>query len=342
MALGLKANGIDGGHILSPKVHLYSTGKVMQNSQPLPMYTLLRLNEDCQGLSVSNEYKDLPVGTDASPLKAAFEKKKAAGKEVKVAMTFPGGTHDLWIRYWLAAGGIDPDKDISTIVVPPPQMVANMKVGTMDAFCVGEPWNEQLVNQDIGFTAATTGEIWFKHPEKVLGMRADFVDANPKAALAIMMATMEAQQWCELPENKAEMAEIIGRRQWFNVPVPDIIGRIKGDINYGRGRKVSEPKLAMKFWGENGSVSYPWKSLDSWFVTENIRWGKFAPDTDIKALVTKTNRSDLWIEAAKGLGLSGTPTGDSRGVEKFFDGKLFDPADPKAYLASLTIKRAAV
>ena len=87
-------------------------------------------------------------------------------------MTFPGGTHDLWIRYWLAAGGIDPDKDVSTIVVPPPQMVANMKVGNMDAFCVGEPWNEQLVNQDIGFTACTTGEIWFKHPEKALGMRA--------------------------------------------------------------------------------------------------------------------------------------------------------------------------
>ena len=342
MALGLKANGIDGGHVLSPKPYLYSTGKVMQNSQPLPMYTLLRLNEDCQGLSVSNEYKDLKIGTDCSALKEAFAKKKASGKEVKVAMTFPGGTHDLWLRYWLAAGGIDPDKDISTIVVPPPQMVANMKVGTMDAFCVGEPWNEQLVNQDIGFTAATTGEVWFKHPEKVLGMRADWVDANPKAALAIMMATMEAQQWCEKAENKDEMAEIIGRRQWFNVPVPDIIGRIKGDINYGRGRIEKGTKLGMKFWGENGEVSYPWKSLDTWFVTENVRWGKFEPSIDIKALVDKTNRSDLWLAAAKELGVANSPSGDSRGIEKFFDGKVFDPADPKAYLASLTIKRAAV
>ena len=342
MALGFKANGIDGGHILSPKVHLYSSGKVMQNNQPLPMYTLLRLNEDCQGLSVSNEYKDLPVGTDAAPLKAAFEKKKAAGKDVKVAMTFPGGTHDLWIRYWLAAGGIDPDKDVQTIVVPPPQMVANMKVGTMDAFCVGEPWNEQLVNQDIGFTAATTGELWFKHPEKILGMRADFVDANPKATQAILMATMEAQVWCDKPENKAEMAEIIGRRQWFNVPVADIVGRIKGEVNYGRGRKVSDPKLAMKFWGDGGTVSYPWKSLDTWFVTENIRWGKFDPTIDVKALVDKTNRSDLWRDAAKALGVTGAPTGDSRGIEKFFDGKTFDPADPMAYLKSLSIKRAMV
>jgi len=342
MALGTKANGIDGGHILRPKVHLYSTGKVMQNNQPLPMYTMLNLNEDGQAISISNEFKDLAVKLDASPLKAAFEKKKAAGKEVKLAMTFPGGTHDLWIRYWMAAGGIDPDKDVSTIVVPPPQMVANMKVGNMDAFCVGEPWNEQLVNQDIGYSALTTGELWFKHPEKILGMRADWVDANPKATLAILMAVMEAQQWCEKTENKEEMATIIGRRQWFNVPVPDIIGRIKGDINYGLGRTVKGSNLKMKFWGEKGETSYPWKSLDQWFVTENIRWGKFEPDFDIKGLVDKTNRSDLWIEAAKGLGLKDYPTGASRGVEKFFDGKTFDPADPMAYLKSLAIKRAMV
>ena len=116
-------------------------------------------------------------------------------------MTFPGGTHDLWIRYWLAAGGIDPDKDIETIVVPPPQMVANMKVGTMDCFCVCEPWNLQLIHQNIGYTAITTGELWNKHPEKSLGMRAAFVDKNPKAANAILMATMEAQMWCDKPEN---------------------------------------------------------------------------------------------------------------------------------------------
>ncbi len=341
IALGTKANGIDGGHILRPKVHLYATGKVVQNGQPLPMYTLLNLNEDCQGISVSNEFKDLKVDTDSSALKDAFAKKKATGKDVKVAMTFPGGTHDLWIRYWLAAGGIDPDKDVQTIVVPPPQMVANMKVGTMDAFCVGEPWNEQLVNQDIGFTAATTGELWARHPEKVLGMRADWVDQNPRATRAILMALMEAQQWCEKAESKPEMAEIIGRRQWFNVPVADIIGRIKGDINYGRGRIEKGTKLGMKFWGEKGEASYPWKSLDSWFVVENIRWGKFDPALDVKALVDKTNRVDLWREAASALGLKDIPSGDSRGVEKFFDGKTFDPADPQAYLKSLSIKRAA-
>jgi nitrate/nitrite transport system substrate-binding protein len=342
LVLGSENNGIDGAHILTPMPYLISTGKVTQNNVPTPMYLLARLNLDAQAISVSNEYKDLKVTADASALKEAFAKKKAEGKEVKVAMTFPGGTHDLWIRYWLAAAGIDPDKDLATIVVPPPQMVANMKVGNMDAFCVGEPWNEQLVNQGIGFTACTTGEIWAKHPEKALGLRAAWVDKNPNAARALLMAVMEAQRWCDKMENKAELAEIVGRRQWFNVPVPDIIGRLKGDVNYGNGRVATGTKEYMKFWSDH--ASYPFKSHDTWFVTEDIRWGKFEPTTDIKALVDKVNREDIWRDAAKALSLpaSDIPASTSRGKETFFDGKVFDPADPMAYLKSLSIKRAEV
>ena len=120
-----------------------------------------------------------------------------------------------------------------------------------------------------------------------------------------MMAVMEAQQWCDKMENKQEMAEIIGRRQWFNVPVPDIIGRIKGDINYGRGRVEKGTNLLHEVLGRAATSPIPWKSLDTWFVTENIRWGKFEPTIDIKALVDKTNREDLWREAAKALGVAG-------------------------------------
>jgi nitrate/nitrite transport system substrate-binding protein len=217
-----------------------------------------------------------------------------------------------------------------------------MKVGNMDAFCVGEPWNEQLVNQNIGFTACTTGEIWFKHPEKALGLRAEWVDKHPQAAKALLMAVMEAQQWCERIENKQELAEIVGRRQWFNVPVPDIIGRLRGDINYGLGRVEKGTKLHMKFWSEH--ASYPFKSHDAWFVTEDIRWGKFEPSTDVKALVDKVNREDLWREAATALSVpaSDIPSSPSRGKETFFDGKVFDPEDSMSYLRSLSIKRAAV
>lgn len=341
IVLGSEANGIDGAHILTPMPYLISTGKVTQGNVPMPMYILARLNLNCQGISVAKEYAALKIAADSAPLKAAFEKKKAAGSELKAAMTFPGGTHDLWLRYWLAAGGIDPDKDIQTIVVPPPQMVANMKVGNMDVLCVGEPWNEQLVNQDIGYTAITTGELWPNHPEKCLGMRAAWVDKNPAAAKALVMAVQEAQQWCERFENKDEMAKIVGQRQWFNVPVPDIIGRIKGEVNYGLGRKVTNKALAMRFWGDG--ASYPFKSHDMWFIAENIRWGKFDAATDIKALVDKVNREDLWREAATALGVAATeiPSSMSRGKEIFFDGKVFDPADPSAYLSSLAIKRIA-
>ena len=341
LVLGSASNGIDGAHILTPMPYLISAGKVTQNNVPTPMYILARLNLDSQGISVAAEYADTGVALDSSKLKAAFEKKKAEGKEVKVAMTFPGGTHDLWLRYWLAAGGIDPDKDVSTIVVPPPQMVANMKVGNMDAFCVGEPWNEQLVNQNIGFTACTTGEIWKRHPEKALGMRADFVDKNPKATLALMMAVLEAQKWCDSMDNKEEMANILGKRQWFNVPATDVLGRLKGDINYGNGRLAKGTDLYMKFWQDH--ASFPFKSHDAWFLAEDIRWGKFEPTTDVAALIGKVNRADLWREAAKTLGVAAAdiPASDSRGVETFFDGKVFDPADPSAYLKSLSIKRSA-
>ncbi|BCH55838.1 CmpA/NrtA family ABC transporter substrate-binding protein [Agrobacterium vitis] len=341
LVLGGASNGIDGAHILTPMPYLMQTGKVTQNNVPVPMSILARLNLDSQGISVAKEYAETGVALDAAKLKDAFAAKKAKTGEVKVAMTFPGGTHDLWIRYWLAAGGINPDKDVSTIVVPPPQMVANMKVGSMDAFCVGEPWNEQLVNQGIGFTACTTGELWKGHPEKAFSMRTDWVEKNPNATKALMMAIMEAQMWCDSMENKAEMADILGKRQWFNVPPKDVLGRLKGNINYGNGRVVENTGLQMKFWQDH--ASYPFKSHDLWFLTENIRWGKFAADLDTKALVDKVNREDIWRAAAKDLSVASAdiPASTSRGKETFFDGKVFDPENPKAYLDSLTIKATA-
>ena len=341
LVLGGEANGIDGAHILTPMPYLISAGKVTQNNVPVPMSIIARLNLDSQGISVASEYADTGVQLDASKLKEAFAAKKAAGNEIKVTMTFPGGTHDLWLRYWLAAGGIDPDKDVSTIVVPPPQMVANMKVGNMDAFCVGEPWNEQLVNQGIGFTACTTGELWKGHPEKALGLRSDWIEKHPNATKALMMAVMEAQIWADSMDNKEEMSAILGKRQWFNVPPKDVAGRLKGTINYGNGRLLEDTGLQMKFWRDH--ASYPFKSHDAWFLTENIRWGMFSPDTDIKALVDQVNREDIWRAAAKDLGVAAAdiPASSSRGRETFFDGKVFDPENPKAYLDSLAIKATA-
>ena len=340
LVLGGAGNGIDGAHILTPMPYLISTGKVTQNNVPVPMYILARLNLDSQCISVGAEYAALKIGLDTKPFKVALEKKKAAGNAVKAAMTFPGGTHDLWIRYWLAAGGIDPDKDIETIVVPPAQMVANMKVGTMDCFCVCEPWNEQLKNQNIGYTAITTGELWNKHPEKAFGMRTDWVDKHPKAAMALLMAVLEAQMWCDKLENRQEVSAIVAKRNWINAPVADIQDRMKGRFDYGNGKVVESSPHIMKYWRDN--ASYPYQSHDLWFLTENVRWGKFTGKEDFKSLIAKVNREDLWREAAKALKVpeAQIPKSTSRGVEKFFDGKVFDPANPSAYLASLAIRKA--
>jgi len=340
LELGGGSGGIDGAHILTPMPYLLSLGAVTKNNQPVPMNILARLNLNGQCISVANSFKWLTVTTDATALKSEWAKQAAGGRDIKCAVTFPGGTHDLWMRYWLAANGIDPEKDVSVIVVPPAQMVANMKVGTMDAFCVGEPWNDQLVHQDIGFTAFTTGELWHDHPEKAFGVRADWAEKNPRAAKAALMAVLEAQQWCDQLSNKEEMCNIVGTRAWFNVPPADILPRSQGTFDYGTGKVVKDSPELMKFWRNN--ASYPYQSHDLWFLTENVRWGKIPPNTDLKSLIGKVNREDMWREAAKEIGVSAgdIPASTSRGPEKFFDGKIFDPDKPADYLASLSIKKA--
>ncbi|NJO42169.1 MAG: ABC transporter substrate-binding protein [Cyanobacteria bacterium RU_5_0] len=338
LELGSQGNGIDGAHILSPMPYLMTVGTITK--QPVPMYILARLSTNGQAISIANTYADLKVGTDSSPLKNAFAQAKSQGQEVKCAVTFPGGTHDLWMRYWLAAGGINPETDLSVIVVPPPQMVANMKVGTMQAFCVGEPWNAQLVSQNLGYSAIVTGEVWQDHPEKALTMRADWVDQNPKAAKALTMAVLEAQRWCDQAENKQEMCDIISKREWLKINAQDILGRSQGNIDYGNGKTVENSPLLMKFWSD--SASYPFKSHDTWFLTEDIRWGYLPADTNVKELVDKVNREDIWREAAQTLNVpaSEIPASTSRGIETFFDGVKFDPEKPEDYLTSLAIKKA--
>jgi nitrate/nitrite transport system substrate-binding protein len=339
LVLGSKANGIDGAHILTPMPYLITTGAVTANNVQVPINILARLNLGGQGISVSNEYKDLKIGVDTKAFrKALLDKRMKTGKPVNAAMTFPGGTHDLWVRYWMAAGGVDPNRDINTIVVPPAQMVANMKVGSMDTFCVCEPWNLQLIHQKIGYTALTTSELWMNHPEKAFAMRADYVQANPNATKALLKAVMEAQMWCEDPKNRAEVAEICSRRRWISAPVEDIVERIKGNFDYGTGRVETNSKFQMRYW--NDHASYPFQSHDLWFLTENIRWGYLPPSIDTRALIAKVNREDIWRAAAKELGVAARdiPASTSRGVEKFFDGKVFDPANPKKYLDSLEIK----
>ena len=338
LELGSEKGGIDGAHILSPMPLLLAAGKITKSKQPLPMYTLARLNTQGQAYSVSKDFlADKLTINNAAGLRKVVDNAKAKGKKFKGAVTFPGGNHDLWMRYWLAANGIDPNKEADLVVIPPPQMVANMQTGTMDTFCVGEPWNQRLVNKKLGYTAAQTGEFWKLHPEKAFSMRADWVDKHPKAAQALVMAIQEAQMWCDDPANLDEMCEIVAQDKYIKANVADIKPRLAGTVDYGDGRVVQNSPFAMRFWRDNSS--FPFKSHDAWFVTEDMRWGYLPASTDINALVNKVNRADIWKAAAEAIGQKAAiPASDSRGKETFFDGVVFDPENPKAYLDGLKIK----
>ncbi len=336
---GSAAGGIDGAHILSPMPYLMAAGTIT-SGQPLAMNILARLNVNGQGISLANIYKSVSVGLKSEQLKEEVEqaKSKGSGRRLKVAMTFPGGTHDLWIRYWLAAGGINPDTDVSMFVVPPSQMVANLKTGTMNMLCVGEPWNAQIIRRNVGHSALTTGQLWQDHPEKALAMRADWVERYPRATKAMLMAVLEAQIWCDEMANKEEMCQIVSTRKYFNVPVEDILERSKGNFDFGNGQVLTNSPYQMKFW--QNSASYPYQSHDLWFLVENIRWGYLPPNTNTQDLINQVNREDLWREAAQAIGQEQIiPKSTSRGIETFYDGVQFDPENPSAYLNSLSIKK---
>jgi bicarbonate transport system substrate-binding protein len=345
--IGSAAGGIDGGQWQMPMPYLISEGLITKNNTKIPMYVLAQLNTQGNGIAIANKHLGKNIGLDLKGAKDYILGLKKAGTPFKAAQTFPAVNQDFWIRYWFAAAGINPDNDVDILTVPAAQTVANMKTGTMDGFSTGDPWPYRIVSDEIGFMAALTAEIWPNHPEEYLAIRSDWVDKNPKATKALLKGVMEAQQWCDKSTNRTEMANILSGAGYFNVPVAVLEGPMTVGYKMGDG-KAEIKDVAQKgvlYWKDAmGSVSYPYKSHDLWFLTESVRWGFLPKDTltNAKALIDKVNREDLWKEAAKEAGVAEAdiPTSTSRGVEKFFDGKQFDPENPQAYLDSLEIKKA--
>jgi len=175
-----------------------------------PMVAPWLLNRNGQAITLNNTMKKAGVKkpADVKPLAMAA---KARGEPLTFAMTFPPGTHAMWMRYWLAAGGINPDKDITLITIPPAQMVANMKVDKMDGFCVGEPWNNRAIDDGIGYTVTTTQAMWKDHPEKVCAFTEEFAEKNPKSVKAVLKALHLASVELDKMENRPKFAEVIAR-----------------------------------------------------------------------------------------------------------------------------------
>ena len=293
------------------------------------MAVLMNLNHNGQAITLSNQLKEKGV-TDGKSLKALIDKEK---REYTFAHTFPTGTHAMWIYYWMAANGIHPFNDVKTITVPPPQMVANMRVGNMDGYCVGEPWNARAIHDKIGFTAATTQDIWKDHPEKVLGTTLEFVQRYPNTARAMVAAILEASKYIDTMTNRAKVAGIIAAKSYVNTDANVIEGRMLGEYDNGIGKKWKDPNY-MKFYND-GKVNFPYLSDGMWFLTQHKRWGLLKEDPDYLAIAKQVNQIEIYKQAAA---QAKVPVPAPMRSSKFMDGVVWDGKDPKAYANGFKVK----
>jgi len=295
------------------------------------MAVLMGLNHNGQGIVLSNELRDRGV-RDGASLRQLIERRE---RSYTFAQTFPTGTHAMWLFYWLAAAGIDPLRDVKVITVPPPQMVANMRAGNMDGYCVGEPWGgARAIHDGIGFSVTTTQAMWRNHPEKVLGTTREFVERYPNTARAMIRAVLEASQHLDQAEHRDHAAQVISDRRYVDGPAPLIAARLRGEYEDGLGRSWQEADC-MKFHN-GGEVNYPYLSHGMWFLTQQRRWGLLPYDVDYLAVARQINQVDLYAGVARELGVA-VPDHPLK-AETLFDGRVWDPSRPREYLAGFEIR----
>jgi nitrate/nitrite transport system substrate-binding protein len=318
----------DMSHILYGLVYGLQMGI---GGQQKDMSVLMSLNNNGQAITLSKALYQKGV-SDGASLKALMDKEK---RDYTFAQTFPTGTHAMWLYYWLANYGINPFKDAKIITVPPPQMVANMRSGNMDGYCVGEPWNARAIIDGIGFTAITTQAIWQDHPEKALGTTSDFAKKYPNTCRAVTAAILEAGKYIDAStSNKHATAEVVSAPSFVNTDVSVIQDRMMGRYNNGIGKTWDDPH-AMKFYND-GMANYPYLSDGMWFMTQHKRWGLLKEHPDYLAVAKKVNNIALYKEAAT-ASKTPLPKSDMRS-SKLFDGVVWNGSNPAAYADSFKIK----
>ncbi len=299
------------------------------------MAVLMTLNHNGQAITLSKKLADKGATDGAGLAKMMTAEKRPTDQPFTFAQTFPTGTHAMWLYYWMAAHGINPMKDAKVITVPPPQMVANMRVGNMDGYCVGEPWNHRAIIDGVGVTAITTQDIWKDHPEKVLGTSAEFVKKYPNTARAVTAAILEAGKWIDASlGNKNKMAETIADKSYVNTGVDAINQRILGRYQNGMGKTWDDPNH-MKF-SADGAVNFPYLSDGMWFITQHKRWGLIKEHPDYLAVAKQVNQIDIYKQAATAAKVS-VPKEVMRS-SKLMDGVVWDGKDPKKYADSFTVR----
>jgi len=297
------------------------------------MAVLMTINQNGQGLTLSKKLAEKgAVNVEALAKLMASER-----REYTFAQTFPTGTHAMWLYYWLASAGINAMRDVKVITVPPPQMVANMRVGNMDGYCVGEPWNHRAILDGIGISAATSQDVWPDHPEKVVGTTADFVRKHPNTCRAVIMAVLEASRWIDASlQNRLKMAETIADKAYVNTSVEAINQRILGRYQNGLG-KTWDDAYPMRFFND-GLVNYPYLSDGMWFLTQHKRWGLLKEHPDYLGVARAINQTELYKQAASALKI-GIPKSDLRS-SRLIDGVVWDGKDPARYADSFKVRAA--
>jgi nitrate/nitrite transport system substrate-binding protein len=288
------------------------------------------LNRNGQAITLKQAYKGKATA-DAKALRAAAIEGRDKGRPLVFGHTLRVGTHALWLRYWLAAGGIHPGNDVALITVPPAQMVSNLRSGSMDGFCAGEPWNARALAEGIGYTAITSQEIWPDHPEKVFAYTEEFANSHPRSVIASLKALHQAGAWLDNPSNHAKAAELLAKPEYLDCDPAWIMARLGEHTDYGDGR-ISPHTLPVTF--ARRSANRPRASHAIWILTQLRRWGLHYGEPDYTGIASRVIRSDFYRIALRELGVIDLSPPD--GPETFSDGQTFDPAQPEVYARSFS------
>ena len=347
----------DVAHMLGPMPLACSLGLTPLASETIVPFSL-GLGGNCvtvsnavwDGMAAHGAAPDLDPAHAGAALGALIREREGAGREpLRFAVVHPHSGHNYELRYWLAACGVDPTRDIEIVIVPPPFMADAMAAGRIDGYCVGEPWNSASVAAGTGRIVTVKALLWRNSPEKVLGVRKAWAEENPDALAALLRALHHSARWCQDPANRGALAALMARPTFLGQPeaiqMPALTGRLQ--VGGGAERRVEDFFLPF-----DKAANFPWKSHALWFYTQMVRWGQLPHTPQNLAIARDCYRPDLYRSALKPLGVAlpganakvegalkaatavgATGAGLVLGPDGFFDGQIFDPDEINTYIA---------
>jgi NitT/TauT family transport system ATP-binding protein len=347
----------DVAHMLGPMPLACSLGLTPLASETIVPFSL-GLGGNCvtvsnavwEGMAAHGAAPDLDPSRAGAALGALIRERAAAGREpLRFAVVHPHSGHNYELRYWLAACGVDPDRDFEIVIVPPPFMADALAAGRIDGYCVGEPWNSAAVAAGTGRIVTVKALLWRNSPEKVIGARRVWAEENPDALAALLRALHHSARWCQDPANRSELAALMARPAFLGQPEAIQMPALTGRLQLGGGVERSVEDFFLPF---DKAANFPWKSHALWFYTQVVRWGQLPHTPQNLAIARDCYRPDLYRSALRPLGVAlpganakvegalktATPVGSAGaslvlGPDGFFDGQIFDPDRIDAYIA---------